>query len=280
MQVDRYACLPSETRSFGISSATDSARGLESDGFEDDALPAVPLPSAVVGAPSSEQAAVESANPTTVISDATRIFPPLASEQVIAAPVRVIVSAMSPDLVTARDSARWGTLANLLTLGRVVCVPLLAVAVVGETWFTAFGLFWLAVATDFADGRLARSRGEASNLGGLLDHSADALFCSVGLGALAWLGIVPTPLPFLVALAFLQYMLDSRSIAGRRLRASLLGRWNGIFYFVLVGIPIVRDTLGLAWPGAGLVMVIGWALVVSTLVSMGDRAWAFVSSRR
>ncbi len=37
---------------------------------------------------------------------------------------------MSPDLVTARDSARWGTLANLLTFGRVVCVPLLAVAVV------------------------------------------------------------------------------------------------------------------------------------------------------
>ena len=187
---------------------------------------------------------------------------------------------MSPDPVTASDPARLGTLANLLTLVRVVCVPLLALAVATEAWVTAFGLFWLAVATDFADGRLARSRGEASNLGGLLDHSADALFCSVGLGALAWLGIVPIVLPLLVPLAFLQYMLDSRSIAGQPLRASFLGRWNGIFYFVMLGIPVVRNALGLDWPGHGLVMTIGWALVASTLVSMGDRDWALVSSRR
>jgi phosphatidylglycerophosphate synthase len=119
----------------------------------------------------------------------------------------------------------------------------------------------------------------ASSLGGLLDHSADALFCSVGLGALAWVGVVPAPLPFLVAAAFLQYVLDSRSIAGRPLRASFLGRWNGVFYFALVGIPVVRDALGFAWPGAGLVTAIGWVLVGSTLASMGDRAWALLKSR-
>jgi phosphatidylglycerophosphate synthase len=187
---------------------------------------------------------------------------------------------MSPEPASIPDAARWGTLANLLTLGRVVCVPLLVAAVVAEAHLAAFGLFWLAVASDFADGRLARNRGEASNLGGLLDHSADALFCSVGLGALAWGGVVPLPLPFLVAVAFLQYMLDSRSIAGRPLRASFLGRWNGIFYFVMIGIPIVRDALGLPWPGPGLVMVIGWGLVISTVVSMGDRAWALVSLPR
>jgi hypothetical protein len=50
-----------------------------------------------------------------------------------------------------------------------------------------------------------------------------------------------------------------------------LGRWNGIAYYAIVAIPIVRDALGLAWPGPALVMALGWLLIGSTLVSMGDR---------
>lgn len=175
------------------------------------------------------------------------------------------------------SAPRFWTLANAITGTRVLSVPLLAAAVLAEARLAAAAVFVWAVVTDLVDGRLARRRGEVSNLGGLLDHSADALFCSVGLGALALTGVVPAPLPFLVALAFTQYLLDSRSIAGQPLRASFLGRWNGILYFVLLGIPVVRDALGLAWPGAALVAALGWALVVSTLLSMADRAWALLS---
>ena len=114
---------------------------------------------------------------------------------------------------------------------------------------------------------------------GLLDHGTDALFCSLGLAALAWVGAVPAALPFLVATAFVQYLADSRSIAGRPLRASALGRWNGILYFVMIGVPVVRDALGLTWPGAYLVLALGWALSISTVLSMADRAWAFFSTR-
>ena len=56
--------------------------------------------------------------------------------------------------------------------------------------------------------------------------------------------------------------------------------WNGIFYFVMIGIPVCRDALAIGWPGPGLVTAIGWALVASTVVSMADRAWALVSSRQ
>ncbi len=182
--------------------------------------------------------------------------------------------------MTDGSTAGIRTLANAVTLTRVLCVPLLAAAILGGAEIVAAALFGWAVATDLVDGRLARRRGEVSNLGGLLDHSADALFCSVGLGALAFAGAVPAPLPFLVALAFTQYMLDSRSIAGQPLRASFLGRWNGILYFVMVGIPVIRDALQLSWPGAGLVRMLGWGLVASTLVSMADRAWALWVSRR
>ena len=187
---------------------------------------------------------------------------------------------MNSDPTAATQLPRWRTSANLLTATRVVCVPGIAASIVlGAPLAALFAFVW-AVVTDLADGRLARHRGQASSLGGLLDHSADALFCSVGLGALAWVGAVPVLLPLLVAAAFLQYMLDSRSIAGQPLRASFLGRWNGIFYFVAIGIPVVRDGLGLSWPGHTLLMAIGWTLVASTLVSMGDRAFALVSRSR
>ena len=98
---------------------------------------------------------------------------------------------------------------------------------------------------------------------------------SSGLAALAWEGVVPVLLPVAIVVAFLQYALDSRVLAGRPLRASALGRYNGIAYFVVLGIPVVRNGLGLAAPGDGWVWIFGWVVVVSTLVSMADRLLAF-----
>ena len=88
--------------------------------------------------------------------------------------------------------------------------------------------------------------------------------------------LAPLALLCLVLLAFAQYALDSRALAGASLRASRLGRWNGIAYFVLLGIPVIRDLLGLAWPGDGWVVALGWGLVASTVVSMGNRALALL----
>ena len=153
-------------------------------------------------------------------------------------------------------------------------MPPLVVAILAGSAAGACALFALAVATDLLDGRVARRFGEATPLGGLLDHCADATFVAAGLGALACRGDVPAPLPLLVAAAFLQYVLDSRALAGRRLRASGLGRVNGIAYFVLLGTPLVRDVLGLAAPGHAAVRGLGWLLVATTVASMAERARA------
>ena len=168
-------------------------------------------------------------------------------------------------------AARFLTAANALTALRLASVPFFAAAVLNGAVATACALYALAVATDFFDGRVARMRGEASPFGGLLDHASDALFVTAGLGALAWLGAVPAPLPFLVAAAFVQYVVDSRAHAGRRLRASRVGRYNGIAYFALVAAPLARDLCGLGWPSAPVVRALGWALAATTLFSMADR---------
>jgi phosphatidylglycerophosphate synthase len=166
---------------------------------------------------------------------------------------------------------RLRVLANALTGLRLVCGPLLVWALLAGAPAAAAALFWIAVATDLLDGRVARRAGEASRLGGFLDHVTDAAFVSLGLAALVLRGEAPALLPGLVALAFLQYTLDSRVILGNALVASALGRWNGIAYFVPVGTVVVRDALGLGWPPAGLVLALGWALVATTLLSMADR---------
>jgi cardiolipin synthase len=163
------------------------------------------------------------------------------------------------------------TWANGLTASRLVAAPLLALAILREAPGWALFVFVAAVLTDLLDGWVARRLGEASSLGGVLDHATDAAFVTAGTGALACSGEVPRILPWLIAAAFVQYAVDSRVAAGSSLRSSALGRWNGVAYFVVLGIPVVRDGLGLAWPGAPLVAAIGWALVATTLLSMAQR---------
>ncbi len=172
------------------------------------------------------------------------------------------------------------TWANLLSAMRLAAALPCAYAIsIGSRWLAA-ALFALAVVTDVADGMVARRRGEVSHFGGLLDHSSDAIFVSVALAALAASGHVPALLPVLVIISFVQYTLDSRALTGQALRASRLGRWNGIGYFVVAGAPIVRDALNFAWPPPQWVMAAGWLLVVSTLISMADRGYAFLRARR
>jgi len=91
---------------------------------------------------------------------------------------------------------------------------------------------------------------------------------------------VPALLPVLVPVAFVQYVLDSRALAGQRLRTSALGRMNGIAYFALAGTPPIRDALGLGWPDASIVAMFGWLLVATTLASIADRAYALYATFR
>ncbi len=184
-------------------------------------------------------------------------------------------------MAVGTSSQRWLTRANGLTALRLAAAPLLAAAVYEGLAVAAAWLFALAVATDLLDGRVARRFGEVTPLGGLLDHATDAAFVTAGLGALACLGEVPALLPTLVAVAFVQYVVDSRWLApGRGLRASSLGRLNGIAYFVPLGAAVVRDVLGLGWPPPALLRALGWLLVATTLVSIADRAQALWRTRR
>ncbi|HEU4975302.1 MAG TPA: CDP-diacylglycerol--glycerol-3-phosphate 3-phosphatidyltransferase [Baekduia sp.] len=91
-------------------------------------------------------------------------------------------------------------LPNVLTVARILLVPVLVVALLGETDggdLLAAGVFALASLTDFVDGYLARSRNSVTTFGKLMDPVADkllvvaALFALVSLDRLqAWVAMV------------------------------------------------------------------------------------------
>ena len=172
------------------------------------------------------------------------------------------------------------TWANALSVLRLIVALPCAYSIWTGSWRLAATLFVVAVVTDVSDGIVARRRGEVTVFGGLLDHTIDALFVTVTLGALAALGIVPVVLPPLAITSFVQYVWDSKALSGAPLRASVLGRWNGIGYYALVGTAVLKQTLGADWLPDAAVLAAGWLLVATTLASMADRALALWRIRR
>src|SRR3984957_10554255 len=121
------------------------------------------------------------------------------------------------------------TLPNLLTLSRIVAIPLVIVtfylpAPLGP-WL-GFVLFSLAAITDWLDGQLARMWEQQSELGRFLDPIADKLLVAATLFMLAAMSRISAPaiLPALIIL--------SREIMVSGLREHLAG--------LRVGMPVSR----------------------------------------
>lgn len=172
-------------------------------------------------------------------------------------------------------SGQWITWANLVTATRLALLPGFTFAILFNDWLVASVLFILAVLSDILDGRLARRYGQTSPLGGLFDHATDAIFVTLSCWALADLGLINIYLWWLIPLAFLQYMADSKALAGSQLRTSVLGKANGIAYFALVGTAVGIHVLGWHFLTSA-VQIMAWGLVLSTGVSMLDRLWTLL----
>jgi CDP-diacylglycerol---glycerol-3-phosphate 3-phosphatidyltransferase len=113
------------------------------------------------------------------------------------------VSGQAPAPTTDNNAHRTvfaPNLPNLLTVARIMLVPVLVVALLGNTPsgdVLAAIVFALASLTDFIDGYLARSRDSITTFGKLMDPLADkllivaALISLVSLGRLAaWVAMV------------------------------------------------------------------------------------------
>ena len=168
------------------------------------------------------------------------------------------------------------TLANSLSLFRLIIAPVTAWNIISDWWLVASFLFILAILSDLLDGPIARKKGQESSTGRLLDHSCDAFLVAVLLFVLTKTHEIPLLLPILVIVSFLQYVFDSKALTGERLRTSFLGRSNGICYFVLASLCIFTEALEINLPDY-LIVTFAWILITSTLLSMSERLWTLVT---
>jgi cardiolipin synthase len=160
---------------------------------------------------------------------------------------------------------------NLITLARILLVPVLVWAITsGEMWL-AFLLFVAAGISDAVDGFLAKRFGMASELGAYLDPLADkalivSIYVSLGVaGAIPpWLVILVVSRDMMIVAAVMLSWIVGRPMAIKPLRVSKL---NTVAQIVLAAL-----VLGMRAFGFEMEMLLNLAMAivaVLTLLSVG-----------
>lgn len=137
-------------------------------------------------------------------------------------------------------SSRIVTVPNLLTVFRMVLIPVFVSLLFYQRFVLALGVFVLAGVTDGLDGLLARRFNQKSQLGTILDPIADKLMLVTAFVVLSMSAVFPKPLPrhlpvpFWVTVAVISrdvfIMVGAAAInivtGFRRFRPSMLGKIN------------------------------------------------------
>ena len=92
-------------------------------------------------------------------------------------------------------SSRIITVPNLLTVFRMVLIPVFVSLLFYQRFLLALGIFVLAGITDGLDGLLARRFNQKSQLGTILDPIADKLMLVTAFVVLSMRSVFPQPLP-------------------------------------------------------------------------------------
>ena len=183
-------------------------------------------------------------------------------------------------------------LPNLLTLSRIVAVPLLVALLWWPEWRLGYGLgfamYCLMGLTDYFDGYVARSYGAVSKLGAFLDPIADKIMVAAVILVLAAQGVLRGPyVGDMHVIAGLVILIREIAVSGLReflgslqvsIPVSRLAKWKTTFQLVSLGALIlgqalpwwnmllgglemnVPHTVGLTtlWAAAALTVITGW----------------------
>jgi CDP-diacylglycerol--glycerol-3-phosphate 3-phosphatidyltransferase len=170
------------------------------------------------------------------------------------------------------------TLPNILTLSRIVTVPLLVFFLWWPQWQAGYALgfatYCLMGFTDYFDGYLARSRGTVSKLGVFLDPIADKIMVAAVILILCAKEVIPG----IHMIAALVILLREIAVSGLReflggiqvsVPVSALAKWKTALQLTSLGGLIlagalpgwqwVHDvSLAMLWAAAALTLITGW----------------------
>lgn len=171
------------------------------------------------------------------------------------------------------------TLPNLLTLSRIVAVPLLAALLWWPSWkfgyAVGFAVYCLMGLTDYFDGYLARAQGAVSRLGVFLDPIADKIMVAAVILVLTASRVIAD----WHVIAALVILLREIAVSGLReflagiqvsMPVSKLAKWKTTLQLVSLGALILAGAIP-HWPlplQVGLVSL--WAAAILTLITGWD----------
>ncbi len=184
------------------------------------------------------------------------------------------------------------TLPNILTLSRIIAVPLLVALLWWPEWqwgyALGFAMYTLMALTDYFDGYVARSYGTVSRLGAFLDPIADKIMVAAVILVLAAQGVMRGPyVGDMHVIAGLVILIREIAVSGLReflgglqvsIPVSKLAKWKTTFQLISLGALIlgnampwwnlwlgsleinVPHTVGLTtlWAAAALTLITGW----------------------
>lgn len=164
---------------------------------------------------------------------------------------------MSPEItsdpVISQTSPRIVTVPNLLTIVRMVLIPLFVTLLFYERFGWALAIFLSAGVTDGLDGLLARRFNQRSQVGTILDPIADKLLLVTSFVVLSLPSIYPEPvsrhlpIPFWVTAAVLSrdiFIIVGAAVINvvtgfRRFRPSQLGKVNTVLQITAIILVLV-----------------------------------------
>jgi cardiolipin synthase len=165
---------------------------------------------------------------------------------------------------------RWLNPANLLTLIRLVLTPYIVGAILAGQNARALELFLVAAITDGADGAVARSFGQATQVGAYLDPIADKFLLSGIFLALGATGSLPW---WVVGIVFGRDIYILLAVIGilslTRIRKFPPSRWGKIATFVQI-LTVILCMAQKSYPGtffATLLAAMLWVCVGFTVWS-------------
>lgn len=136
--------------------------------------------------------------------------------------------------------------ANTITIARIVLIPVFLVVMLGQWpyWgpILAAVLFVVLALTDAVDGYVARTRGEITKFGKLMDPLADKLLVSAALIALVDLGLVHSWIAILIiAREFIVSGLRMVAVAeGKVIEASGYGKTKTVLQIIAIVMFTIR----------------------------------------
>lgn len=161
-------------------------------------------------------------------------------------------------------------LPNIITLGRLLSVPVVVYLILNDFMTAAFWLFIAAGISDGVDGYLAKTLGQSSALGAYLDPIADKVLLVGVYVTLGQAGHLPNWLVIMVVfrdliivggIIFLHISTDGV----RRVRPLLISKVNTAAQIALIA--LVLTELGLGLEIGGLLDALVYVVAATTIVS-------------